>query len=73
MNMRDGDTGKLLWESGEWGAELFREEIKIHIPGSILNCKVVSREIEFSSRELIQNLRIDQHVYFHGKIIESMN
>lgn len=33
MNMRDGDTGKLKWQSDNWGSKLFREEIPIHIPG----------------------------------------
>lgn len=28
MNMRDGTTGKLVWESSAWGPDMFETELK---------------------------------------------
>lgn len=28
MNMRDGITGKMIWEAGAWGTNMFEEEMK---------------------------------------------
>jgi hypothetical protein len=28
MNMRDGATGRLVWESSAWGPDMFETELK---------------------------------------------
>mgnify|MGYP003385496878 CR=1 FL=1 len=73
MNMRDGDAGTLLWESSDWGSGAFENEISERVPKSILKCKVVSRDVNFSSVEKINKLRIEQRVYLHGNCIEEFN
>lgn len=45
-------------------------EHEAKVPKKILKCKSVSREINFSSRELIDNLRLEQRVHFKGKLME---
>lgn len=73
MNMRDGDTGTMLWESSDWGRDTFQTEITERVPKEILKCKVVSREINFSSVQKINKFRIEQRVYLHGNCIEEFN
>ncbi|RYH17536.1 hypothetical protein EON65_28455 [archaeon] len=40
------------------------------IPKGILSCRVVSREIVFSSQLELENFRLEQRVYFKGVCIE---
>jgi len=40
------------------------------VPKKILKCKAVSREINFSSLEKLDSLRLEQRVYFRGKAME---
>lgn len=69
MNMRDGDSGQILWESSDILA--FSEtEQEAKIPAEILQCRAVSREINFSSKELIDKLKLVQKVFFQGQCIE---
>lgn len=42
------------------------------VPKKILKCKTVSREINFSSKEQMDKFRLEQKVYFKGKILEGM-
>ncbi len=70
MKMKDGETNKPIWSSSNWGNEMFDKEIEENISKDILRCKIVAREINFSSRELIENFRIEQRVYFAGQCIE---
>jgi retinal rod rhodopsin-sensitive cGMP 3',5'-cyclic phosphodiesterase subunit delta len=70
MNMRNATTGELVWESGSWDQRMFREELVANVPASILNCRAVSREINFSSSEEIEHFRIEQRVFFEGTCIE---
>ena len=70
MNMRDGATGRMIWESGTWGADMFVAEMKENIPKDILLCRQVSREINFSSVEQLGKFRIEQRIYFQGQCIE---
>merc|ERR1711937_974013 len=69
MNMRDGDSGELLWESADI-VVFSEEEQEAHIPAEILQCRAVSREINFSSQELIDKLKLVQRIYFQGQCIE---
>ena len=38
MNMRDGSTGKLIWESSAWGPDMFEKEMT----GMLLTCTFYS-------------------------------
>lgn len=69
MNMRDADKGTILWESSDI-LPYAEAEQEAHIPAEILQCRAVSREINFSSSELIDKLRLVQRVFFQGQCIE---
>eukprot|EP00741_Cyanophora_paradoxa_P003434 tig00000704_g3337.t1 len=70
MNMRDAETGRILWETQDWDAQTFRQEIIAEIPREILKCNAVSREINFSSKQKMSKFRLAQRIYFHGNVIE---
>jgi len=70
MNMRDANSGKIVWNSRDWGEDMFEVEMLERIPKTILDCSAVSREINFSSRFQIDEFRLEQKVYFHGHCIE---
>ncbi|CAM9675571.1 unnamed protein product [Ectocarpus sp. 12 AP-2014] len=70
MDMRDADTARLLWESGEWGKDMYRHELKATVPRRILECSAVSREINFTSQEEIRQFRLEQRVFLAGACIE---
>lgn len=48
-------------------------EHEARVPKRILQCRAVSREINFSSEEEMQQFRLEQRVYFKGTIIEGRN
>lgn len=68
MNMRDASTGAILWEHHDW--DCTSEETEAHIPRSILTCRQVSREINFSSQEQMSSLRLVQTILFNGQHLE---
>lgn len=68
MNMADAHTGEVLWTDNAW--EDLTAEREAHIPARILKCKAVSREINFSSRELLESLKLVQRVLLEGKCME---
>ena len=86
MNLRDADSGKVLWQSSEnlytnfIFISLFHfdfiyrstpnVEHEARVPKRILKCRAVSREINFSSEEEMKQFRLEQRVYFKGTIIE---
>ncbi|KAH7476371.1 hypothetical protein PRIC1_000377 [Phytophthora ramorum] len=70
MNMRCADTGRLMWQSDEWGEDIYRVEQKARLPVDILKCSAVSREINFSSAEEISRFRLEQRVFLDGSCIE---
>ncbi len=45
-------------------------EHEARVPKRILKCRAVSREINFSSEEKMEQFRLEQRVYFKGTIIE---
>lgn len=45
-------------------------EHEARVPKRILKCRAVSREINFSSQEEMQQFRLEQRVYFKGTVIE---
>ncbi len=45
-------------------------EHEARVPKRILKCRAVSREINFSSQEEMQQFRLEQRVFFKGTVIE---
>jgi len=70
MNMRDAKNGRLIWQSDDWGDDMFEREMVAHIPREILECRAVSREIIFSSKSSLDKFRLEQRVFFNGVCIE---
>jgi len=64
--------GKEIWKENFSHLDIFDNErvIDIHVPKEILSCKQVAREINFSSQNMIKQLRLVQHIKLHGNIIE---
>lgn len=69
MNLRDADSGKVLWQSSD---DLSNPETEheARVPKKILKCRSVSREINFSSKEQMEKFRLEQRVVFKGKCLE---
>ena len=73
MNLRDADTGNILWQTNKH-LSLFEKDLHIaRVPSAILNCKSVSREIDFSSHEVINNFHLKQRVILRGVCVEEWN
>lgn len=72
MNMRDGDSNTLLWESQAFkhNPDVYTKEMTIDVPKEILSCRVVSRELKFSSDSEIEDFKLEQRVILHGQMIE---
>ncbi|CAI6358509.1 unnamed protein product [Macrosiphum euphorbiae] len=69
MNLRDADTGVVLWQ-GTKDLSLPDKEHEAKVPKKILKCRAVSREINFSSVEPMEKLRLQQKVLFKGRCLE---
>jgi retinal rod rhodopsin-sensitive cGMP 3',5'-cyclic phosphodiesterase subunit delta len=71
MNMSDATTGRVLWQEEDWGDLLMQRDI--HIPKEILKCRSVSREFQFSCKEMLHGLRLEQKIFFQGGCMEEWN
>lgn len=61
MILRDADTGKVIWqENKDFSSPDAEHEAKV--PVKILDLRAVSREINFSTVEPMENFRLDQKV-----------
>ncbi|VDM83941.1 unnamed protein product [Strongylus vulgaris] len=69
MNLRDAESGKVLWQSTEDMADPNCVH-EAHVPKSILKCRTVSREINFTSAQKIDKFRLEQRVFLKENIIE---
>ncbi|XP_014780342.1 retinal rod rhodopsin-sensitive cGMP 3',5'-cyclic phosphodiesterase subunit delta [Octopus bimaculoides] len=69
MNLRDADSGKILWQSSD-DLSLPNVEHEARVPKKILKCRAVSREINFSSAEPMDKFRLEQKIMFKGKCLE---
>ncbi|CAH0717336.1 unnamed protein product, partial [Brenthis ino] len=69
MNLRDVDTGKVLWQHNE---DMSNPDVEheARVPKRILKCRVVSREMNFSSVEPMEKFRLEQKVLFKGRCLE---
>ena len=56
MNLRDADSGKILWQ-GHDDLSSPEGEHEARVPKKILKCRAVSREINFSSVEPMEKFR----------------
>eukprot|EP00088_Acartia_fossae_P021752 TRINITY_DN23100_c0_g1_i2.p1 TRINITY_DN23100_c0_g1~~TRINITY_DN23100_c0_g1_i2.p1 ORF type:complete len:148 (+),score=35.62 TRINITY_DN23100_c0_g1_i2:2-445(+) len=72
MNLRDADTGKILWQGNEDISDPDKEHIA-QVPKKILKCRAVSRELNFSSLEPMEKFRLEQKVYFKDRCLEEWN
>jgi len=72
MNLRESESGKLLWESSD---DISKPEVEheARVPKSVLKCKAVAREINFTSTEAMEKFRLEQRVLFKGKTLEEWN
>jgi retinal rod rhodopsin-sensitive cGMP 3',5'-cyclic phosphodiesterase subunit delta len=75
QNIRDGfqinwmnmsSEGKELWKEDFHKTKVFGKKIIVQLPKEILNKKHISREINFSSKEIIKHLRLRQQIKLHG-------
>jgi retinal rod rhodopsin-sensitive cGMP 3',5'-cyclic phosphodiesterase subunit delta len=80
QNIRDGfqinwmnmsSEGKELWKEDFHKTKVFGKKIIVQLPKEILNKKHISREINFSSKEIIKHLRLRQQIKLHGNTIEN--
>ncbi|KAG4079380.1 hypothetical protein HA402_008072 [Bradysia odoriphaga] len=69
MILRDADTGKVLWQENKDFSSSGEEHVA-RVPIKILDLRAVSREINFSTIETMENFRLDQKVLFKGRILE---
>ena len=72
MNLRDADTGKILWQGNE-DLSLPEAEHEARVPKNILKCRAVSREINFSSIEPMEKFRLEQKVLYRNRCLEEWN
>ncbi|VDO97246.1 unnamed protein product [Soboliphyme baturini] len=70
MTLRDGETGKVLWQ-GHDDLSVPGSEHEARVPKRILQCRSVSREINFSSEEQMEKFRLEQLIYLRNQVIES--
>ena len=69
MQLKDSETGKVLWE----GKEDLSVPGRLHVakvPKNILQCRSVSRTLNFSSKRALNNFRIVQRVLFQDQLLE---
>ena len=73
MNMRDAYSGRILWEQKQGWADMYEREILARVPRSILSCRAVSREVNFSSEQKMEHFRLEQRVLLHDQPFEAWN
>lgn len=73
MQLKDSETGELFWSSENWGSDVLTREAVARVPSRILRSTAVSREIEFSSVEMMSAFRLEQRVFIAGILAEEWN
>ena len=69
MQMKDGDNGKVMWEKKSW--DLTQAQHTENITKELLKCKIITRNINFSSNEAIEDLELIQNFYLMGELFET--
>lgn len=67
LNLRDSETGKIYYQSFE---DFAKDEKEARVPKKLLKCKAVAREISFTSKDKLDELRVIQRVYLKDNLIE---
>eukprot|EP00826_Nyctotherus_ovalis_P023076 TRINITY_DN1776_c0_g1_i8.p1 TRINITY_DN1776_c0_g1~~TRINITY_DN1776_c0_g1_i8.p1 ORF type:complete len:178 (-),score=35.86 TRINITY_DN1776_c0_g1_i8:136-669(-) len=68
MAMKDGETGAVHWRCKNWDNNVLDKTETF--PKDLLKCRVVTREINFTSKEEIKEFHLLQRIYLAGKVIE---
>ncbi len=71
MQMKNGDTGEVMWQVNSW--DLNKEFHTENITKNLLECKRVIRNVNFSSEEKIEDLELIQNFYLMGELFETSN
>ena len=67
----DAQNGGVIWQCSDWNEK--SDEIKdVHFPKSMLKVAELSRELVFSSTEVINNFSLLQKISLHGQEIETL-
>ena len=66
IQMRNGNNGKARWEVKSW--DLTKPNHKENITKELLKCKIITRNINFSSTEAIEDLELVQNFYLMGEL-----
>ena len=69
MQMKNGDTGEIMWQVNSWDLE--KQYHTENITKELLKCKKVIRDVNFSSEEKMENLELIQNFYLMGELIET--
>ena len=73
LTLKNSVTGEKVWQSKDWGKEVFTTVKEAHLPARMLKFEAVGREIVFSTQEAIKGFRIEQNIIVHGNPIEQWN
>ena len=63
MNMRDAETGEMMWEKHAWPSAWRSEEVEARVPADVMNRAAVSREMTFSSAAAIDDFRVSARLH----------
>ena len=69
IQMKDGDSGKMMWDCKDWDLSSPNQTVKIS--KELLKCKIIKRNVNFSSVEKIEDLELIQNFYLMGELFES--
>ena len=69
IQMKDGDSGKMMWDCKDWDLSSSNQTVKIS--KELLKCKIIKRNVNFSSVEKIEDLELVQNFYLMGELFES--
>merc|ERR1719271_99220 len=68
--MRDAATGKILWEQSKGWGDMYDREILARVPRRLLDCRAVSREVNFSSEFKMKDFRLEQREMLHVEVLD---
>lgn len=75
IELRDADTGKMLWEGNEgFATEIDKViEFSARVPKNISKCEAVSLEFNFSSEGALKKCRLEQGIMHKERCLEELN
>ena len=69
IQMKNGENGEVMWEVKSW--DLNKVSHTENITKELLKCKRIIRNVNFSSKEKIDELELVQNFYLMGELFES--